>query len=53
MTAAIATALGITPQGNAALIDTVAEALAGRRLLLMVDNCEHVLDAAASGEVGL
>ena len=28
VTAAIATALGITPQGNAALIDTVAEALA-------------------------
>ena len=48
VTAAIATALGITPQGNAALIDTVAEALAGQRLLLVVDNCEHVLDAAAS-----
>ncbi len=45
--AAIATALGITPQGNAALIDTVAEALAGQRLLLVMDNCEHVLDAAA------
>ena len=48
VTAAIATALGITPQGNAALINTVAEALAGQRLLLVVDNCEHVLDAAAS-----
>ena len=46
--AAIATALGITPQGDAALIDTVADALAGRRLLLVVDNCEHVLSAAAS-----
>src|SRR3954447_8187126 len=46
VTAAIATALGITPQGAAALIDTVAEALAGRRLLLVVDNCEHVLAAA-------
>ena len=30
------------------MIDTVAEALAGRRLLLVVDNCEHVLSAAAS-----
>ncbi|MEA3218838.1 MAG: hypothetical protein QOJ19_4994, partial [Acidimicrobiia bacterium] len=48
VTAAIATALGITPQGDAALIDTLAEALAGRRLLLVVDNCEHVLAAAAS-----
>ena len=27
---------------------TVAEALAGRRSLLVVDNCEHVLAAAAS-----
>ncbi len=46
--AAIATALGITPQGDAELIDTVAEAVAGRRLLLLVDNCEHVLDAAGA-----
>ncbi|HEY5173639.1 MAG TPA: adenylate/guanylate cyclase domain-containing protein, partial [Acidimicrobiia bacterium] len=46
--AAIATVLGITPQGDAALIDTVADALGGRRLLLVVDNCEHVLAAAGS-----
>ena len=46
--AAIATALGITPQGDVELIDTVAEAVAGRRLLLLVDNCEHVLDAASA-----
>src|SRR6188472_2857434 len=38
--AAIADALGITPQGHAPLIDTVAKAVAGRRLLLLVDNCE-------------
>jgi predicted ATPase/class 3 adenylate cyclase/DNA-binding CsgD family transcriptional regulator len=48
VTAAIASTLGITPQGDAALIDTVAETLAGRRLLLVVDNCEHVAAAAAS-----
>ena len=46
--AAIATVLGITPQGEAALIDTVADALGGRRLLLVVDNCEHVLAAAGT-----
>jgi predicted ATPase len=40
--------LGITPQGEVELIDTVAEAVAGRRLLLLVDNCEHVLDAAGA-----
>jgi predicted ATPase/class 3 adenylate cyclase/DNA-binding CsgD family transcriptional regulator len=45
---AIATALGITPQGDAPLIDTVAEALSGRRLLLLVDNCEHIRMAARS-----
>ncbi len=46
--AAIATVLGITPQGDSGLIDTVADALGGRRLLLVVDNCEHVLAAAGS-----
>jgi len=41
--AAIATVLGITPQGKAALIDTVADALGGRRLLLVVDKPAGVL----------
>lgn len=45
--AAIATTLGIPPQGDAPILETVAEVLAGRRLLLVLDNCEHVLDAAA------
>lgn len=48
VTAAVATALGLTPQGNSALIDTVAETLAGQRLLLVIDNCEHVLAEAVS-----
>ena len=47
--AAIATVLGVTPQGDTPLIETVAEALAGRQLLLVVDNCEHVLAAAGVG----
>jgi predicted ATPase/class 3 adenylate cyclase/DNA-binding CsgD family transcriptional regulator len=46
--AAIATVLGIAPQGGLPLIDVVADSLAGRRLLLIVDNCEHVLAAAVS-----
>ena len=45
---ALALALGITPQGDTPVIDTVAEAVAGRRLLLVVDNCEHVLAASAA-----
>lgn len=44
---AIATALGIAPQADTPLTDTVAEALSGRRALLVLDNCEHVVDAAA------
>ncbi len=45
---AIANALGVTPQGDTPVIDTVAEAVAGRRLLIVIDNCEHVLSAAAA-----
>jgi predicted ATPase/class 3 adenylate cyclase/DNA-binding CsgD family transcriptional regulator len=45
--AAIATVLGIPPQSDVPLIETVAETVAGRRMLLIVDNCEHVTDAAA------
>jgi len=50
---AIAGALGITPQGDVPVIDAVAEAVSGRRLLIVIDNCEHVLAAAAAaiGEV--
>jgi predicted ATPase/DNA-binding CsgD family transcriptional regulator len=44
---AVATALGITPQAGVPANDAVAEALSGRRLLLLLDNCEHVVDAAA------
>ncbi len=46
--AAIAAVLGITPQGDVPLIDTIAEALSGRQMLLVVDNCEHLLLAAVA-----
>ncbi|HET6664485.1 MAG TPA: hypothetical protein VFG94_09515, partial [Acidimicrobiales bacterium] len=36
-----------TPQAGLSVTDGVGRALAGRRLLLVLDNCEHVLDAAA------
>jgi len=48
VSAAIATVLGLTPQGDTAIIDTVADALAGRRLLLVLDNCEHLREATAA-----
>ena len=44
--AAIAAVLGVTPQGDAPLIEVVAESLGGRHLLLVLDNCEHVQGAA-------
>ncbi len=44
---AVAAALGITPQPGRGVVDSVAEALAFRRALLVVDNCEHVLAATA------
>ena len=43
---AVATALAITPQPAMSMTDTVAQGLAGRRVLLVLDNCEHVLDGA-------
>ncbi len=46
--AAIATVFGIAPQGDTSLIETVAAALSGRQLLLVVDNCEHLLYEAGA-----
>ena len=40
---AIATAMGITPQAATPVTHTVADALSGRRVLVVLDNCEHLL----------
>ena len=44
---AVAAVLGITQQPGKTVADSVAAALEGRVRLLVFDNCEHVLDAAA------
>ena len=44
---AVASVLGITQQPGMTMTDSVAAALEGRSRLLVFDNCEHVLDAAA------
>jgi predicted ATPase len=44
---AVAAALGITQQPGLSVAESVAAALDGRSRLLVFDNCEHVLDAAA------
>jgi predicted ATPase/DNA-binding CsgD family transcriptional regulator len=45
--AAVAAALGIRDLPSVAAADAVAHALARRQLLLVLDNCEHVIGAAA------
>jgi non-specific serine/threonine protein kinase len=44
--AEIAAVLGVRPQGAQPVPQVLAEVLAPRRLLLVLDNCEHVLDEA-------
>ncbi len=45
--AAVATAIGIRELPPVAADEALARALAGRQLLLVLDNCEHVIGAAA------
>ena len=44
---ATAAILGITPQAGLRLSDSIAAVMEGRSRLLVFDNCEHLLDAAA------
>jgi predicted ATPase/class 3 adenylate cyclase len=44
---AVAAVLGITQQPGKTVAESVAAALEGRLRMLVIDNCEHVLDAAA------
>src|SRR5215472_797895 len=44
---AIATAAGLSERAFRRLDDQLVDALAGRHLLLVLDNCEHVVQAAA------
>src|SRR6266446_2137681 len=44
----VATALGLDLAGGAVSTERVANALAAKQLLLVLDNCEHLVEAAAS-----
>ena len=44
---AVARALGVKEQPGQPLTDTLAETLRTKRTLLVLDNCEHLLDGAA------
>ena len=45
---AVAQALSVPQASGTALVEAIARHCKGRRLLLILDNCEHVLDAAAT-----
>lgn len=44
---AVARVLSATGQADRTLTASIVQAIGGRRLLLVLDNCEHVLDAVA------
>ena len=45
---AVADALGFRPQGDTPILETIAQHLASRRALIVLDNCEHILDPVAA-----
>jgi predicted ATPase/DNA-binding CsgD family transcriptional regulator len=46
--ARVAAAIGVSEEPGVPLLDTLADALRSRTLLLALDNCEHLIDACAS-----
>jgi predicted ATPase/class 3 adenylate cyclase/DNA-binding CsgD family transcriptional regulator len=46
--AAVAAALGIQWSVGGSVIEALAEVLAARQVLLVLDNCEHLIDAVAA-----
>ena len=46
--AAVATAMGIRDTAGKNTVDRIVESISDARVLLVLDNCEHVLEAAAA-----
>jgi predicted ATPase/DNA-binding CsgD family transcriptional regulator len=44
----VAATIGVAEEPGVPLLDTLADALRARRILLALDNCEHLVDACAS-----
>jgi predicted ATPase/DNA-binding winged helix-turn-helix (wHTH) protein len=51
--AVVASALGLTPAGGTGAIERVCAAVGSKQALLVLDNCEHVVDAATRMAEGL
>jgi predicted ATPase/class 3 adenylate cyclase/DNA-binding CsgD family transcriptional regulator len=49
----VARALGLTDQPGRSIIDTLTGFIGNRRMLLVLDNCEHLVDSCASRIVAL
>ena len=45
---AIGSAIGLKQNGQEASAESIARMIGSRKLLLVLDNCEHVVDAVAS-----
>ncbi|ACC74783.1 winged helix-turn-helix domain-containing protein [Paraburkholderia phymatum] len=45
--AMLASVIGVHPDGCASTRERIVEAIGGRRMLIVLDSCEHVVDAAA------
>ena len=43
----VASTLSVSPGAGSSLLASIVDTLAGRRALIVLDNCEHVIDAAA------
>ncbi len=43
----MASGLHLAPSGNDTSPEALALALGGKKLLLVIDNCEHIIDGAA------
>ncbi|GMQ86267.1 MAG: hypothetical protein BMS9Abin07_1840 [Acidimicrobiia bacterium] len=50
---AVAEELGVAERQGLSLIDSVASTIGDQQLLLLLDNCEHLVDAAAEATAGL
>ena len=49
----VARALGLPDQAGRSTMDTLTRFIGGRQILLVLDNCEHLLDASATLAIAL
>jgi len=50
---AVTRALGLPDQAGRSTMDTLTREIAGRQMLIVLDNCEHLIDACAALTVAL